>query len=75
MELFCTEESIQEPRGLQEMVRLKDRRGILVYLQALPPKQMIEECLKAGFSMIGRHHGKEAMIEHVMRQVFEREQR
>lgn len=57
------------PRTLAELINAKDKKGVVDYLRSLTNNQFAEEVLKEGLSMIGHHHGKSAMIDHVVRQL------
>ena len=45
-----------------------DKRGALVFLRGLTQKNFEHEVLIAGYSMIGFHHGKAKVMEHVLSQ-------
>lgn len=69
MNLFSDiDESEVEPKLLDYILR-KDKKGIVNYLSKLSQKSFNEEVLKAGYSMIGFHHSKREVINHVFRQI------
>lgn len=57
------------PRTLSELIEAKDKKGIVDLLRTLRSDQFDETVWEAGLSTIGHHHGKPAMIDHVMRQL------
>ena len=57
------------PRTLSELIEAKDKKGIVDLLPTLRSDQFDETVWEAGLSTIGHHHGKPAMIDHVMRQL------
>lgn len=58
------------PRTLADLIDARDKKGVVDYLRTLTNHQFFDEVLKAGLSMIGHHHGKPAMIDHVVRQLL-----
>lgn len=46
-----------------------DRAGALKHIQQLNIDQLQKEVLEAGFSMIGKHHGKPKVLKHVIEQI------
>ena len=57
------------PRTLSELIEARDKKGVVDLLRTLPRDQFDEAVWKAGLSTIGHHHGRPAMIDHVMRQL------
>ena len=66
MKLFRSVEI--QPRKFEDFVRMGDKKGAVDYLRTLSQVCFFEEVVRAGFSIIGFHHGKPKVIEHVINQ-------
>lgn len=58
-----------QPRLVSDYVESNDVKGLIAYLKSLEEKVFRIQVLQAGFSMIGFNHGKQRVIEHVVRQI------
>ncbi len=68
MDLF-SQDSTPTIRGFAELAEAGNKKGVIDYLRALSQTEFNQEVLVAGFSMIGFHHGKSKVIEHVVNQM------
>ena len=51
-------------------IQRKDKKGMINYLNKLSQKELSEEVLKAGYSMISFKKSKESVIKHIFNQVL-----
>ncbi len=68
MDLFA-ELEIPESKGFFEFAEVNDKCGALKYLQSLSIREIEKEVLEAGFSIIGGHHGKAALLDYAVGQI------
>jgi hypothetical protein len=67
MDMFSDEPAC-EVKAFKDYALAGDKKGAIDYLRKLNRKEFSEEVYRAGFSMIGYHHGKPEVIKHVIRQ-------
>lgn len=68
MNLFV-ELEIPKPKCFFDFAETGDKCGALKYLQSLSIIDIEKQVLEAGFSMIGRHHGKSALLDYAVGQI------
>lgn len=75
MSLSLFDQSTLQPKTFFDFAAAGDVSGAMRHLRDLPLNELELEVLKAGFSMIGRHHGKMAMVEFAIKQIGNKEPR
>lgn len=68
MDIFSSENQPLKDKTLLDYVNEHNKKGAIDYLRKLTQTQINEEALRAGLSMIGFHHGKPAVLEHILKQ-------
>jgi hypothetical protein len=64
--------SLPSSRQFFDFALANDKAGALKHLQTLSISNIEIQVLESGFSMIGRHHGKSALMEYALNQVGEK---
>lgn len=60
---------IPNPKCFFDFAEAGDKCGALKHLQSLSIIDIEKQVLEAGFSMIGRHHGKSALLDYAVGQI------
>lgn len=67
MDLFGSAET--QSKTFSDYAKEGNKKGAIDYLRKLNQDDFFNEVVLAGYSMIGFHHGKPAVLEHVVRQL------
>lgn len=70
MDLFCdTTNPESKPLVFSDYVALNDVVGAMCYLQKCSKEQIVNEVARAGFTLIGWHHGKKEVLDYIANQL------